>query len=48
MTIDIFLTKEQIELKERYRDLIKKVIIPRVKEIDETDAMPPDLIQQLI
>ena len=43
-----FLTDEQMHLKETYRANADKVIAPRVKEVDETDRFPPDLIQALI
>lgn len=48
MTIDVFLKKNQLQLREKYRDLIKRDITPRVNEIDTNDVMPKDLIQKLV
>jgi len=45
---ETFYTKEQIELREKYRELAKEHILPRVKEIDEKDRIPKDLIEKLV
>lgn len=46
--IDIFLSKEQIDLRARYRDLVAKEIVPHVKEIDEKDVIPRELVKALV
>jgi hypothetical protein len=44
---ETFYTKEQLALREKYRALVKEHIIPRVREIDEKDRIPRDLIEKL-
>jgi len=44
---ETFYTKEQFALRDNYRALVKEHIIPRVKEIDEKDRIPKDLVEKL-
>lgn len=44
---ETFYTKEQLALREKYRALVKEHIIPRVKEINEKDRIPMDLVEKL-
>ncbi len=44
---ETFYTKEQLALREKYRALVKEHVMPRVKEIDEKDRIPKDLIEKL-
>jgi alkylation response protein AidB-like acyl-CoA dehydrogenase len=44
---ETFYTKEQIALRDKYRALVKEHITPRVKEIDEKDRIPKDLVEKL-
>jgi alkylation response protein AidB-like acyl-CoA dehydrogenase len=44
---ETFYTKEQLALRDKYRALVKEHIIPRVREIDEKDRIPKDLVEKL-
>ena len=44
---ETFYTKEQLALREKYRALVKEHVMPRVKEIDDNDRIPKDLIEKL-
>lgn len=44
---ETFYTKEQLELREKFRELVREHIIPRVAEIDEKDRIPKDLVEKL-
>lgn len=41
-------TEEQKALAERYREAAREHIIPRVREVDRKDRIPPDLIEKLV
>ncbi len=42
-----FFTEDEKKIQEKYRKLAEELILPREKEIDEKDRIPPDLIKQL-
>ncbi|HME55784.1 MAG TPA: acyl-CoA dehydrogenase family protein [Candidatus Lokiarchaeia archaeon] len=44
---DIFLNPDQLQLREQYRELVKDEILPHVKEIDEKDVIPRELVKKL-
>ncbi len=44
---ETFYTKEQLGLREKYRALVKEFVMPRVKEIDDNDRIPKDLVEKL-
>src|SRR5271157_3389083 len=44
---DVFLTPEQLLLREQYRELAKNEIMPYVKDIDEKDVIPQELVARL-
>jgi alkylation response protein AidB-like acyl-CoA dehydrogenase len=43
-----FYTEQQRELALRYRQLAKEHILPRVREVEENDRVPADLIEKLL
>jgi len=45
---DIFYSPEQKQLQAIYREAVREHIIPRVREIDETDRIPKDLVEKLL
>jgi acyl-CoA dehydrogenase len=45
---EFFYTKDQIELRTKYRSLVAEHITPRAREIDEKDRIPKDLVEKLV
>ncbi len=45
---DLFFSDEEKKLRAKYRKLADELILPREKEIDETDRIPRDLIEKLV
>ncbi len=44
---EVFFTEEQKKLRDHYRELVREYVLPRVKEIDEKNAIPQDLLPRL-
>lgn len=44
----MFLTKDELELREEYRELVRREVAPFVEEIDEKDVVPRALVEKLV
>ena len=45
---ETFYSKEQLELRDKYRALVKEHIVPAARDIDEKDRIPKELVQKLV
>ncbi|MEF8886735.1 MAG: acyl-CoA dehydrogenase family protein, partial [Haloarculaceae archaeon] len=45
--MDFSLTEEQRQIEEMVAEFVDEEVVPRAKEIDETDEFPWDLVDQM-